>query len=307
MTSIPPKGIVVVEFWATWCEPCRESIPHLTELAKKYKNVRFIGVGIWEADGKHIDAFVKKMGSKMGYAVAYSGDHTSMAKTWMEAAKQTGIPTAFIVKDGIIQWIGLPWNMETPLAEVVKSKLDLKASKRAFLQSLNSDAQADKEKAQLAEIAALFDKGERTEAKRQLKAFEATRGAEREGGNFVTLEIRRMHFYWLSFEDKDAFIAAEHAILKDSKDEWGRVGVVPPVILQLSLSEASFGLTADAVKILVDETKDPQMCRFAAIVHARMKQPSESARYAQMGLDLLKDKSGEAVEKLRKDLRFYIK
>ena len=31
------KKVVVVEFWATWCPPCRTSIPHLTELQKKYK------------------------------------------------------------------------------------------------------------------------------------------------------------------------------------------------------------------------------------------------------------------------------
>ena len=28
--------VYVVEFWATWCRPCKESIPHITELQKKY-------------------------------------------------------------------------------------------------------------------------------------------------------------------------------------------------------------------------------------------------------------------------------
>ena len=47
-----PGKMYVVEFWATWCGPCLESIPHLTELAHKYKDkgVRFIGVDIWEQD-----------------------------------------------------------------------------------------------------------------------------------------------------------------------------------------------------------------------------------------------------------------
>src|ERR1041385_6120947 len=38
------KEVVVVEFWATWCGPCRTSIPHLTEMQKKFKDVRFVGV-----------------------------------------------------------------------------------------------------------------------------------------------------------------------------------------------------------------------------------------------------------------------
>jgi thiol-disulfide isomerase/thioredoxin len=43
-----PGKVYVVEFWATWCGPCRRSIPHLTELAKKFKGkVTFIGVSIW--------------------------------------------------------------------------------------------------------------------------------------------------------------------------------------------------------------------------------------------------------------------
>ncbi|HUA60586.1 MAG TPA: DUF3738 domain-containing protein [Verrucomicrobiae bacterium] len=35
---------VVIEFWATWCEPCVEQIPHLNELAAKYPAVQFISV-----------------------------------------------------------------------------------------------------------------------------------------------------------------------------------------------------------------------------------------------------------------------
>src|SRR5262245_56419866 len=42
--SFAAGKVYVVEFWATWCPPCRKSIPHLTELAKSHKEVTFIGV-----------------------------------------------------------------------------------------------------------------------------------------------------------------------------------------------------------------------------------------------------------------------
>jgi len=44
--ALDGKHIYVVEFWAAWYPPCRTSIPHLTELQKKFKDkgVVFIGV-----------------------------------------------------------------------------------------------------------------------------------------------------------------------------------------------------------------------------------------------------------------------
>src|SRR5262249_55752858 len=45
-----PGKNYVVEFWATWCGPCKATIPHLTELQKKHPEVAFIGVSIWEED-----------------------------------------------------------------------------------------------------------------------------------------------------------------------------------------------------------------------------------------------------------------
>jgi thiol-disulfide isomerase/thioredoxin len=38
--------VVLIDFWATWCGPCRMAIPHLIELQKKYKNRGFTVVGV---------------------------------------------------------------------------------------------------------------------------------------------------------------------------------------------------------------------------------------------------------------------
>src|SRR5688500_14906487 len=100
-----PGKVYVVEFWATWCGPCKTSIPHLTELAKKYKDkATFTGVSVFEEPepeneeyiGK-VEKFVTEWGDKMDYNVAVDGKDGWMGANWMRAAGQNGIPTAFVV------------------------------------------------------------------------------------------------------------------------------------------------------------------------------------------------------------------
>ena len=59
----------IVEFWATWCGPCRTSIPHLNETFQKYKDKDLVVIGqdCWEQDDSLVAPFVKKMGDKMTY------------------------------------------------------------------------------------------------------------------------------------------------------------------------------------------------------------------------------------------------
>jgi thiol-disulfide isomerase/thioredoxin len=132
--------LYVVEFWATWCGPCRVSIPHLTELAHKHGGkVTFIGVSVWERPKDKTDEaifalvepFVKEMGDKMDYNVAADGIDKTMATTWMTAAERNGIPCAFIVgRDGKIAWIGHPAAMDKALDEVVAGTFDVQAEAR---------------------------------------------------------------------------------------------------------------------------------------------------------------------------------
>ena len=104
--SFDPGKTYVVEFWATWCPPCRR-IPHLTELAHKYKDVQFIGVDVREHDPKKVQPFVDQMGDKMDYSVALDTIEDPskptegvILKSWMAAADEHAIPTAFVIHDG---------------------------------------------------------------------------------------------------------------------------------------------------------------------------------------------------------------
>lgn len=130
--------VTVVEFWATWCGPCRTSMPHISELQEQYGDaVRFVGVTREELDV--VEAFLgqeQSEGATWAEAITYrlAIDEDSTTNTaYMKAAGQNGIPCAFIVgKDGVVEWIGHPMQIDAPLEAIVNDSYDREAAVTAF-------------------------------------------------------------------------------------------------------------------------------------------------------------------------------
>ena len=120
------KKIHVIEFWATWCGPCRDSIPHLTELQEKYKGKGVTVIGITDEPKATVERFVRRQDKQMEYTVAIEkGDTMSLA--YMRAYGQTGIPATFVVdqKDRVV-WVGHPKDgLDDVIDRLVKGTFDL--------------------------------------------------------------------------------------------------------------------------------------------------------------------------------------
>jgi thiol-disulfide isomerase/thioredoxin len=116
VTAFESGKIYVVEFWATWCGPCKASIPHVSELQERLADYGVTLIGISDEPLSKVVEFVATTDTKaqklwydqIRYTLATDPDR-SVFDAYMKGAGMNGIPTAFIVgKDGRIEWIGHP-------------------------------------------------------------------------------------------------------------------------------------------------------------------------------------------------------
>ena len=174
-SGFEPGKTYVVEFWATWCGPCRSSMPHISKVQEQYAG-RVTVLGISDEEESVVREFLDKpeWAEKTKYTLGTDPD-ASTKEQYMKPAQQRGIPCSFIVKDGVVQWIGHPMSMDAPLEAVVAGTWDTAAAKADFMDGI---AFTQAQRGLMAKMAAAREGGDWTPVLETLDALIA-KGGER--------------------------------------------------------------------------------------------------------------------------------
>ncbi|MBA4319052.1 MAG: hypothetical protein C0412_11695 [Flavobacterium sp.] len=125
------KGkVVVVDFWATWCGPCKASFPALQKVYEKYKSnpdVVILAVNTWESEtGKEKEKAVTQFIKENNYTFKVIYDLEDRAKNFASQFGVEGIPTKFILdKEGKIQFKTVGFGGEKTMIDEMDAQFEM--------------------------------------------------------------------------------------------------------------------------------------------------------------------------------------
>ncbi len=116
------KGrVIMLNFWATWCPPCRKEIPDFVELYEKYKDegLLIIGVSLDKGDSRTVKQFSKNY--KINYPIVLGNVNVTQ-----DYGGIRGIPTTFVIdRKADIKKKYVGYRSKATFEEAVKRLLEI--------------------------------------------------------------------------------------------------------------------------------------------------------------------------------------
>jgi tetratricopeptide (TPR) repeat protein len=181
----------------------------------------------------------------MAYNVAADNNEQHMAKKWMIASGQNGIPSTFLLKNGKIIWIGHPMALDSIMEAVIDGKYDMEAYKQKF------EGMTARNEAFMAKFKALEPIQKAFQAKEYDKAIAMIDTADATDPD-VSLQLKMMRFQILINQKKES--EALDFAANWVKENKGVGGSLAGIILGTdSLSPKTYLYAAELGKDILNE------------------------------------------------------
>jgi thiol-disulfide isomerase/thioredoxin len=306
--KLQPGTIYVLEFWATWCAPCKATMPHISQLQADHPEIVVIAQNVGEEDkaASKVEAWVADLGDKMNVRVATddrSGEGEGvMWKTWNEAARAQTLPATMVVdKEGKLAWIGRPRDVDKVVKGLLAGTFD-RAAEKVVAEEKNEKLEAG------AKVQAEFnDKiGPLLQAKDYAgaaKAIDETVAAHPEmkgklrGTKFGILLRGKLY--------DEAYLTADEI----AADAWGNArtlnNLAYTIVDAKGIEKRDYARAEKFARRAVElsENKHPAMLDTLARVYADQGQHEKAVEFATKAVDLYED--GDEKVAMQKTLESY--
>ncbi|NLI01605.1 MAG: hypothetical protein GX446_19205 [Chthonomonadales bacterium] len=267
------KKLQVVAFFSSWSNPSKQTYPSLAKIARTNAGkVSVTAIAVFEKDAgpnnahyATVAAFVKQMGDQMPYPVGVDNAQGTMARTWLEASGERGVPVSFVIgRDGKIQWIGHTMMLEYFLGQILTGKYNF-AEYRA--EWLKDKEQEEREYKLFQKFNALAEAGRYKEAVAELDRI--GKAYPEYGRRMVLVRFSLL----LKFDEPAAYAFGRELLNGELKDQSGLLWLMARSLLDETpgLKSPDYKLALDLSQRAADLTKHNDANILTALAYAHFK------------------------------------